>query len=429
MDPPSATKFDVAIVGAGPAGASAAYTLARKGFKVVVLERGRTPGSKNLFGGRVYSHPLELIFEGFKNEAPIERWTKREVLSFVTEEGIVSVEYASGSSTSFTAYLSKLSAWMASKAESAGAILVTDVRVDDILMENGKAVGIVSGGDRLYADVVVIAEGVNRLLCERRNITPQLSPEEVALGVKHVIRLGTDKINDRFGLDSNEGLAWFLIGKVTDYLPGGAFLYTNSTTVSLGIVVFLSHAMKKVKRHIYEVLEDLRTSPPFTRLLEGGSLVEYGSHLTPEAGLKMMPKKLYGDGFLIVGDAAGLLINLGYTVRGVDLAAFSGYLAAEAIEEAHSLGSYTSHNLSCYERKLNDSFVMKEMKRHDSVQKLMSKSHIFELYPQVLVGTTKRLFEFEEASPKLLEAAKESLKGKGSKFKMLLDAITLMRGP
>ncbi|MDW8076870.1 MAG: FAD-dependent oxidoreductase [Nitrososphaerota archaeon] len=429
MPPFNAPKFDVAIVGAGPAGASAAYTLAKNGFKVVVIERGRTPGSKNLFGGRVYSRPLELIFEGFRNESPVERWVNREVLSFVTEKGMVSFEYASGSSTSFTAYLSKLSAWMTSKAESVGAIVVTDVRVDGVLMENGRAVGVVSGGDRLYADVVVIAEGINRLLCESMNIVPQLSPEEVALGVKYVIRLGTDKINERFGLDSNEGLAWFLVGKVTDYLPGGAFLYTNSATVSLGVVLFLSHAMKKLKRHVHEVLEDLRTFPPFARLLEGGSLVEYGAHLTPEVGPKVIPKKLYGDGFLIVGDAAGLLINLGYTVRGVDLAAFSGYLAAEAIKEAHSLGSYTSNNLSCYERKLNESFVMREIRKHKSIQKLMNKNYAFELYPQVLVDTTRRLFEIEETSPKLLEAINESLKDKGSKFRMFLDIIALMRGP
>jgi len=422
-------KFDVAVVGAGPAGASAAYTLARKGFKVVVLERGRAPGSKNLFGGRVYSRPLERIFEGFRNEAPIERWVKREILSFMTEDGMVSVEYTSNGSTSFTAYLSKLSAWMASKAESAGAVIVTDVRVDDVLMENGRAVGIVSGGDRLYADVVVIAEGVNRLLCEKMNIVTPLSPEDVALGVKHVIRLGTDKINERFGLDSDEGLAWFLVGKATDYMPGGAFLYTNSATVSLGIVVFLSHAVREVKRHVYDVLEDLRASLPFVRLLEGGSLVEYGAHLTPEAGLRMVPRKLYGDGFLIAGDAAGLLINLGYTVRGVDMAAFSGYLAAEAVEEAHSLGGYTSQNLSCYERKLNDSFIMKEMKRHSMVQKLMVKGHVFELYPHVLVGAAKRLFEFEETSPKLLEAVNDSLKGRCSRLRVLLDVVTLMRGP
>ncbi|MEM4007390.1 MAG: FAD-dependent oxidoreductase, partial [Nitrososphaerota archaeon] len=177
-------KFDVVVVGAGPAGSSAAYTLSKNGFKVVVIERGRTVGSKNLYGGRVYSKPLEEIYPEFKREAPIERWVKRERFSMMVGGELLTLEYYSRNSTSFTAYLSRLAGWMAQKAEEAGAIIVTDVRVDDLYTEDGIVKGIVSGGDALKADVVVDAEGVNRLILERHGLVPKLLPRQVALGVK-----------------------------------------------------------------------------------------------------------------------------------------------------------------------------------------------------------------------------------------------------
>ncbi|MEM1775493.1 MAG: FAD-dependent oxidoreductase [Nitrososphaerota archaeon] len=86
-------KFDVVVVGAGPAGSSAAYTLSKNGFKVVVIERGRTAGSKNLYGGRVYSKPLEEIYPEFKREAPIERWVKRERFSMMVGGELLTLEY------------------------------------------------------------------------------------------------------------------------------------------------------------------------------------------------------------------------------------------------------------------------------------------------------------------------------------------------
>ena len=46
------------IVGGGLAGSAAAYTLAKAGVKVIVIERGETCGCKNMTGGRLYGHSL-----------------------------------------------------------------------------------------------------------------------------------------------------------------------------------------------------------------------------------------------------------------------------------------------------------------------------------------------------------------------------------
>lgn len=422
-------KFDVVVVGGGPAGMSCSYTLAKEGLRVAVVERGRTPGAKNLFGGRVYSSPLEKVFGNFRKEAPIERWVKHEKISVVADDGALSLDYVSNGSTSFTAYLPKLVAWMASKAEAEGAVIVSDVRVDDVVMDGHRAVGVSAGGDRLNADVVVLAEGVNRLLCEGMKVVPPLSADQVALGVRQVVRLGSDKINERFGLTGDEGLAWFFLGRPSDYLPGGAFLYTNSSTVSVGLVLYLKQGIQMPDNEVYGILEKFRTSPPLSQLLAGGSLVEYGSHLIPEAGLKMMPDQLYGDGYVIVGDAAGLVLNLGYTVRGVDFAVHSGFLAAEAISDAYSSKNLGAASLAAYEQKLNQSFVVKEMRRHSAIQKMMQKRHIFEAYPRILVDAARRLYEFDEVSPKLLEAGRRSMKGRRSTIGVLSDLLALARGP
>ena len=427
MTAPPQPRFDVVIVGAGPAGATAAYTLAKKGFKVIVIERGRTPGAKNLFGGRIYVSPLEEIYSGFRKEAPIERWVKRERISLTTGDGEFTVEYSSRESTSFISPLSSIANWMAKKAEEEGAVIITDIRVDEFLVEDGWVKGIKAGGDKLYSDVVVDAEGVNRLLLERSGLARKLSPNQVALGVKEVIKLDTKQINKRLGLDSDEGLAWYLIGSATNFLPGGAFLYTNSTSVSIGLVIFLEEAVKIITDHIFDLVERLRLSPALRKITGDGSLLEYGAHLTPELGLDMLPRKLYGNGFLVAGDAAGFLLNLGYTVRGVDLAAYSGYLAARAIDDAG--GDYGEESLSSYLKLLRESFIFKEMKKHKRIRQLMNKDYLFSVYPEIAVDTAKRLFEFDERSPTILEALRESTKGKASLLRILLDMLNLVRGP
>ena len=427
MTTADALKPDVIVVGAGPAGLSAAYTLANNGLKVVVLERGRTPGSKNLYGGRVYSAPLEEIYPNFRNEAPIERWVKKERISLMSKGELFTLEYNSNDSTSFTAYLSKLTGWMAQKAEQAGAIVVTDVRVDGFFMEDGVVKGVKSGDDVLRSDVVVDAEGINRLLLERAGITRKLAARQVALGLKQVIKLDSQKIDERLGISSNEGLAWMLIGEPTGYLPGGAFLYTNSSTISLGLVIFLDAAISRIDQHVYELLEGLRLSPVMMNIIGDGTLLEYGAHLTPEAGLSLCPNKLYSDGLLIAGDAAGLLLNLGYTIRGVDFAAYSGYLAAKAVIKAHENGDYSSMTLSYYQKLIEESFIMKEMKKHSDVSKLFGSNELFSLYPSLVIDTAKRLYEIEEYSPKLMEAFRESIRGKSSMISILFKLLKLVR--
>ncbi|MEM4776536.1 MAG: NAD(P)/FAD-dependent oxidoreductase, partial [Pyrobaculum sp.] len=156
-------KFDVAVVGAGPAGLSAAYKLATAGFRVVVLERGREPGSKELYGGRIYTHLLDKYLPEFRKNAPVDRWVRKERISFLTEEKAVTIESTvlKKEKNSFVTPLVSFTSWLAKLAQSAGAKIVTEVTVDELVFnEAGEVVGVRSGDDVLKVDYVIDAEGV-----------------------------------------------------------------------------------------------------------------------------------------------------------------------------------------------------------------------------------------------------------------------------
>jgi len=152
-------KFDVIIVGAGLAGNIAAYLLAKEGLEVMLIERAEAIGAKNVTGGRMYSHSLEKIFPNFAEEAPVERKITKERVSFVTEKGLSTIEYASpdlgeqGKAT-YSILRSQFDPWLAEKAEEEGVMYITGISVDEVLLgEDGKVSGVKAGEEEMFADV------------------------------------------------------------------------------------------------------------------------------------------------------------------------------------------------------------------------------------------------------------------------------------
>ncbi len=403
------TKFDVVVIGAGPAGSSAAYLLAKEGFKVLMVERGRGPGTKEVYGGKIYAAPLREVWPELDKEAPIHRWVTREKMSLVYGDRITTIDYKLARGVAFTTYLTEMAKWMAGKAVEAGAILVDEVVVEEIVEENGKVVGIRSGPDKIYADYVIDAEGVNRILLEKLGLVEKIDPETVALGVKEVIKVGEKNINERFGLEKGEGLAWLLAGDITRGIPGGGFIYTMKDTVSVGLVLHIGKALETAQKGALQesvplLVEKLRLHPFFKRFWKDADVMEYGAHMTIEGGLRFMPKKLYMPGLLVVGDAAGLLLNTGYTIRGVDYAVYSGKLAAETIVEAHNNGGPTEENLAKYEEKVKNSFIYKELVKHRGIEKIMSDPLFFTKLPSLVNRLMAKLYEADYEEPTVLEA-------------------------
>ncbi len=165
----SEEKFDAIVVGGGLAGSAAALTMARAGLDVMMVERGKFCGSKNSSGGRLYGHSLEKLIPNFAAEAPIERKITQERLSLMTEGGALSFQYGSDKLEnlkypSYSVLRSKFDKWLADKAEEAGVMLTEGFLVDELVVEDGKVVGVMTGGEEFDADVVILADGVNSLL-------------------------------------------------------------------------------------------------------------------------------------------------------------------------------------------------------------------------------------------------------------------------
>ncbi|HBK53573.1 MAG TPA: electron transfer flavoprotein, partial [Syntrophomonas wolfei] len=208
----------------------------------------------------------------------------------------------------------------AKQAERKGAMLVDKTRVDDLIKVDGRVSGVVAGGDELYADVVIACDGVLSLVAEKAGLRQPGKPEDHAVGFKEIIELDQKLINERFGLEGNEGLARMFMGEVTRGKFGGGFLYTNKDSISLGIVVGIKDLMlgqPAVQAPL--LLDEFKQRPEIAVLIRGGETVEYSAHAIPEGGYQAM-SKLFGDGILLAGDAAGFSMNIGVTVRGMEYA-------------------------------------------------------------------------------------------------------------
>ncbi|MGK0600015.1 FAD-dependent oxidoreductase FixC [Yokenella regensburgei] len=393
--------FDAIIVGAGLAGSVAALVLAREGAQVLLIERGNTAGGKNVTGGRMYAHSLERIIPGFAEHAPVERVITRERLSFLTATRAMTVDYQNGDEqaageVSWSVLRSKFDAWLAEQAENAGAQCITGIRVDRLVEKDGKVIGVEADGDVLEARTVILADGVNSLLAEQLGMTKPVAAENVAVGVKELIELPKTVLQDRFNLTGNEGVAWLFAGAPTDGLMGGGFLYTNDTTVSLGLVCGLHH-LKEAKKSVPQMLENFKQHPAVAPLIAGGKMLEYAAHVVPEAGLRMQTE-LVRDGVLVAGDAAGMCMNLGFTIRGMDLAISSGEAAAKAVLAAMQKADFSKQSLSEYLRLL-EAGALRDMKMYQKMPAFLDNPRMFTRYPEMAVGIAGELFTVSGRAP------------------------------
>lgn len=391
----SEDKFDAIIVGGGLAGCITGYMLAKAGLETLIIERGNFSGSKNMTGGRLYAHSIEKIFPDFAKEAPIERSIVHEKVSFMNEGSSVTMDYASteaenNADRSYTVLRTKFDQWLAEKAEEAGVGVIPGIRVDDVIVRDGKVCGVVAGGEEMEADVVVLADGVNSILGEKLGMVSKVTPHNCAVGAKEVIQLTKQQVNDRFNCTDDEGAAWLFAGMPSDGYLGGGFIYTNEDTISLG-VVFGLHNIENAGKSVPQMLEDFKNHPTVKPLVEGGKVVEYSAHVVPEGGYNMLPK-MVGDGVLLAGDAAGLCLNVGYTVRGMDLAIASGEAAANAIIAAKEKNDFTESSLSLYTKELDDSFVMKDLKLYKDLPTFLDNERMFNQYPDMATGIMKDMF-------------------------------------
>ena len=392
-------KVDVIVCGAGLAGLACAYEAARSGLSVLVLERGDHPGAKNVSGGRLYLEPVrDLLPEDFWEDAPLERPVASESLVLMGPSSSVTLSFTSDSMrddprSSYTVLRSRFDRWFGERVEGAGGFVVPQAVATGFLREGDRIRGVRAGDEELKADVVVVADGVLSLLAREAGLAPALTATGHALGIKEVVALDPGRIEDRLALAPGEGAARLFLGDLTGSMVGGGFLYTNRDSISLGLVVSLEDLGGRPDdaEGSHALLDAFKERPEIRTLVEGGETVEYSAHLIPELPADDLPARV-ADNLLVVGDAAGLVINHGITVRGMDLAVASGVLAARACAVAREAGDYSASGLHEYDRLLGESFVMRDVERHCAAPGFLARRRLYETYPREICDLLEDLF-------------------------------------
>ena len=314
--------YDAVIVGAGPAGISAACKLADRGIEAVVLERGEFPGAKNISGGVLYGNDLARIIPDFaEKKCPVERNIVESRIWYLSESGGYSVSYRDKAFeterryNAFTVGRAKFDRWFADQASQKGALVVCGTVATDLIRDdNGFVTGVRTDrpdGD-LRAKVVLLADGINSPLAAKTGFRAEPAPEHVALAVKEVIELPEEVIDQRFNTSSGDGVTIEILGGITGGMNGVAVVYTNKKSLSVCIGANLADlSQKKIKP--YEMLENFKSHPMAAALLKDGKPSEYMAHWLAEAGYDHIPQ-LSGDGYLIAGIRP--CCSTPFTVRG-----------------------------------------------------------------------------------------------------------------
>ncbi|MCW6168782.1 MAG: FAD-dependent oxidoreductase [Thermoplasmatales archaeon] len=427
------SEFDVIVVGAGPAGSSAAIKLASEKMNVLLVDRADPPGSKNISGGVLWGNDLENILPGWNKMAPVERYITSKGVGFLTKDSSIDVNIKSRKFlqgiTGYSVLRVKFDQFLAKRAESAGAMLVSGVTVENLAFKDGKVIGVVQEGDTITADTVILAEGANPRVAIDSGARRPIADQDVAIGIKEVVKLPEATINERFGLTSKEGFAGeYALGFLEDGVEAGGFLYTNRESISLGVVINMGHLRADDKTYSFDIMDQFTEHPSIASLIQNGKLSEYSAHLVVEGGYNSFPKQ-YGNGYMIVGDAAGLSFSNGLMIQGMNYAIASGILAAETAIEAKKSSDFSEKSFSRYKDKMMESFVAKDAYNFKGIEEVTWGKLAHKIMPSLMEDVLVNMF-LTDSTPKkhLTELIRKAMKENNVKSSdLLMEGYKMIR--
>jgi electron-transferring-flavoprotein dehydrogenase len=394
-DPPDERiEVGILIVGGGPAGLAAAIRAGqllqerpelaeRLGeVPICVVEKGKAPGSHVLSGAVVNPRAMQLLFPGMRTaDLPFAGIVEHEAVYYLTAKRALRMPMPPQmrNDRNHFASISRLSRWLAERAEELGVTIVPETAAVKLLVSGGRVVGVRTGdkgrgrqgeampnfepGADMLARVTILAEGtlghLSRAAVERFDLGG--APQVYALGVKEVweVEKPLRPIIHTVGwpLRMNRSFGEF----------GGSFIYPmGDNLVSLGMVVGLDYTDSALSVH--HLLQQLKTHPLLRKILRGGRRVAWGAKTIPEGGFQSLPRRLHFPGGLVVGDAAGF-VNVP-ALKGIHYAMESGRLAAEAAVEAASPGTtaWTPGQLASYDEAVRGSFIWRDLWRERNLR-------------------------------------------------------------
>ena len=365
--------YEAVVVGAGPGGAAAAATLANNGVETLVLERGVEAGSKNVSGGLIYAeesapYTIDGLFPDFREEAT-ERPADEYYLHNISGRQVKTVDmtdlHHDDTEWCDSVLRRKMDGWLEDRVHEmtrqTGGGLLTEVRVNGLLREAGEIVGVTCDElDPIKADLVVAADGVNSELARDAGLMDWDEPEEWFQGVKAIVDMPEGAVEERFGIDEDEGEAHLFSGDLFEGVRGGGLLYTNEDSLSIGTVFHLDSLVEE-EAEPHELLDALLTHPLLAQWIgDEYHEREYAAKLVPDSKKVAHPSPHEGR-LVLVGDAAGQMQAQGPIIKGMNHAVSAGALAAEAFVEARSRGKPEAAG-EYYEEKLRAEGVMDKLR-------------------------------------------------------------------
>jgi electron-transferring-flavoprotein dehydrogenase len=379
-----AIEMDVLIVGAGPAGLACAVELTRlvsrerqagsnmADLNIALLEKAESLGEHSLSGAVVNPRAFSELFPQVPLEdLPFRQPVSSEAVYLLTERRAqrIPTPPTMHNRHYFTASLCEIVRWLGERAEAAGVNIFTGFPVDSLLVEGTAVQGVrttPSGLDRdgrpggsfaeptdVTAPITVLAEGTRGLLSQAYQEWQQIgsaNPQLYALGVKEIweVPRPLDRVVHTLG--------WPL---PTDAF-GGSFMYPlGPQQVAIGLVVGLDY--HDAALDVHGLLQRMKLHPLFREQLDGGQLLEWGAKTIPEGGYYSWPSRRYGEGILLVGDAAGFVDVP--SLKGIHYAMQSGIYAARAAFASLKEGTGGSDALASYDRMVDGSYIKDDLYR------------------------------------------------------------------
>jgi len=381
-------EFDVVIVGAGPAGLSAACRLKQKAaeagseISVCVVEKGSEVGAHILSGAVFEPRALNELFSDWKAlGAPLNTEVKRDDIYVLKDAGSATkvpdlfVPKTMHNQGNYIISLGNLCRWLAQQAENLGVEIYPGFAAQEALFdEDGVVRGIVTGdlgvdregqpkdglytpGMELRAKYTLFAEGcrghIGKQLIKRFKLDSDSDVQHYGIGLKELWEIDPAK--------HQQGLVVHTAGWPLDVMAkdntGGSFLYhLENNQVVVGLIVDLSYANPYLSP--FDEFQRLKHHPVISQYLEGGKRISYGARALAKGGINSLPKMVFKGGALIGCDLGTMNVA---KIKGSHTAMKSGMLAAEAVADALIAGSEGGDQLDSYVSAFKASWLHEEL--------------------------------------------------------------------